>query len=579
MSFSNLKSKRQFKSSKSYVHASSGPTTTTPTHSTTQTPVQHDSGLLSTPAGLYKDLPAALEIRKSSDSGRGLWVREATLKGSVLLSVEPHSFVLSNHYLDSRCSACVGAAASSGLKRCMRCRKVWYCNAICQRNDWPLHKMECAALQRWAEAAPSDDLSVPSDAVRCLGRILWQTNLQGVDSTWSREIRAMQSHRKSIQPSAVEIHTHLAQSLVRYLGLSGPADFEEFGVKSTSDLVDVISRFITNAFALTSPSLTPLGVSVSPLVALTNHSCVPNAVAVFPRSGKTSKKEPVMHVVSLRDIGPNEEILTAYIDTTLPTPLRQAALMETYSFNCDCTLCKSPSRVDPRVAICCPKSCGGVCSMHAEENRRAACDKCYAEIADLEAVKDVAHIGQEALDKATVLQYKDYTKARQLTTNTIPILLSAGLAPSCHPLLALLKLHQSLLVTSFSLKLSQEILDESIRTAAKHFAGLSAIFDQGHPVRALALAELGKLLAVDEPSPSLQTGTFPPSGPTRLKTAYETLLRARNELLVGFGSDNDGGEVGQSVRESTVSLEKELGVWTTGIRNVLKDLPNVRETS
>lgn len=171
------------------------------------------------------------------------------------------------------------------------------------------------------------------------------------------------------------------------------------------------------------------------------------------------------------------------------------------------------------------------------------------------------------------VHFIDADKAKQLTTHMIPILVSAGLPPSCHPLLALLKLHPSLLVSSFSDGITQERLDESIRTTAKHVAGLSTVLEEGHPVRGVALAELGKLLAVDEPSPSSppQTTSFPPSGPTRLKIAYETLLKARKELLVGFGRENEGGEVGREVRESIVALEKELGVWTSGVRNVLED--------
>jgi len=61
-----------------------------------------------------------------------------------------------------------------------------------------------------------------------------------------------------------------------------------------------------NTFTLTSPCLTPIGISVSPLVALINHSCDPNAVVVFPRA--RGNIEPLMQVVALRDIGPNEEV-------------------------------------------------------------------------------------------------------------------------------------------------------------------------------------------------------------------------------------------------------------------------------
>lgn len=50
-------------------------------------------------------------------------------------------------------------------------------------------------------------------------------------------------------------------------------------------------------------------------------------------------------------------------------------------------------------------------------------------------------------------------------------------------------------------------------------------------------------------------------------------MKARDELVVGFGRENEGGEVGREVRESVVALEKELGVWTTGVRNALEDRP------
>ena len=172
----------------------------------------------------------------------------------------------------------------------------------------------------------------------------------------------------------------------------------------------------------------------------------------------------------------------------------------------------------------------------------------------------------------------DTPKAKQLTTNMIPILTAAGLTPSSHPLLAMLRLHLELLVGSFGESLSQELLDETIRTAAKYNAGLSNILHKGHPVRGVAIAELGKLLAVDEVAPAsqnsnvLSASVFPPSGPARLKLAHETLVRALEELLIGFGKSNGGGEVGTEVRKIVVKLEKEIGAWTLGVKNVLTDM-------
>jgi hypothetical protein len=157
----------------------------------------------------------------------------------------------------------------------------------------------------------------------------------------------------------------------------------------------------------------------------------------------------------------------------------------------------------------------------------------------------------------------------------IPILTSANVLPSSHPLLALTRLRQSLLLAVFPPNLTQDALDGLIRASSASVTGLTAVFPPGHPARALALAELGKLLAVDEPAPrpAGASSAFPPSGPARLRLACETLIRARDELLISFGERNDGGEVGREIREMVVRVERELGAWNQGVRNVIEDTP------
>ena len=156
----------------------------------------------------------------------------------------------------------------------------------------------------------------------------------------------------------------------------------------------------------------------------------------------------------------------------------------------------------------------------------------------------------------------------------IPILTSAKVLPSSHPLLALTRLRQSLLLAAFPPNLTQDALDELLRASSASVTGLTTVFPPGHPTRALALAELGKLLAVDEPAPRpAGASAFPPSGPARLRLACETLIRARDELLISFGDRNDGGEVGREIREMVVRVERELAAWNQGVRNVIEDMP------
>ena len=179
----------------------------------------------------------------------------------------------------------------------------------------------------------------------------------------------------------------------------------------------------------------------------------------------------------------------------------------------------------------------------------------------------------------------------------IPLLTHANFAPSSHPLLALQRLYQAHLVSTLNLpssdmqytavaghsftqeqKDAQARLDGAIRASYAVVLGLKDVLRTGHPVRALAVAELGKLLAADEPAPtfggesdsSLNNGLVV-SGAGRLRLALETLRQAHAELLIAFGISTGGGEVGKDIREMVVMLEKEMGIWTSGIGNVVRD--------
>ena len=118
------------------------------------------------------------------------------------------------------------------------------------------------------------------------------------------------------------------------------------------------------------------------------------------------------------------QVLTAYVDTTLPSSHRRRSLEETYNFVCKCTLCVSKPVPDPRESMWCPKHCGGVCPLPSEgiylcpilrigcpdelidSNTMARCVQCNAIVSSTEEISDGLRIGQEALDKANALQFR-----------------------------------------------------------------------------------------------------------------------------------------------------------------------------
>jgi len=115
---------------------------------------------------------------------------------------------------------------------------------------------------------------------------------------------------------------------------------------------------MTNAFTLTTPDLSPVGVALSPICALFNHSCAPNAVIVFPKVGDGMVAQAIADIAPGEEVGcecfpiSNPQVLTSYVDVSQPYAERQVEVRERYGFTCMCALCSQPETwVDPRWCV------------------------------------------------------------------------------------------------------------------------------------------------------------------------------------------------------------------------------------
>ncbi|KAG8773046.1 hypothetical protein FRC12_002762 [Ceratobasidium sp. 428] len=568
------------------------------------------------PAGCYPELALTppCELREGP-TGRGIWVRPKLPKeyipnpGARMMCAVPHVAALSTRYLGNTCSTChEEEKKGQPLKRCQRCRMILYCDQTCQKVDWPLHKFECPALAAHAERRAADTepvegdkpedsqakIPVPSETIRALGRLLWLQSREKPNSGKRKEFELMQSHRDKLIASSPQTasYTRLGHALAAYVshGEPSPEKLNALGIGSAKDIVDLLSKFSTNAHTLSTPTLTPIGVAISPVAALINHSCVPNCVIVFPKARKLPNQ---LEIIAIRPMNPGEELTTSYVDMALPTEHRQKILRERYMFECGCPFCqltmkmaKREDFVDGRRAVRCgSRNCEGFLPMPDLDNPKLLkiekkCLQCRSvSIIEPPAIADAIRIGEEGLEKAEALQFDDPEYAFKLTSNLLP-LVSRFFHVGAHPLLSMARLHLSLLIPQLESK--PEILDETIRAAARVAAGVSAIYPPNHPTRGIAYAELGKLLAVDEYVPpgkkplEATPSQLDPNanvvwvagddddvvrGFDRLRMAHHSLLSARKELMIGFGSINDGGAVGREVTELAKQLEREVAIW------------------
>ncbi|GAA5913058.1 hypothetical protein JCM6882_005550 [Rhodosporidiobolus microsporus] len=508
----------------------------------------------------HPDLPSSLEVRKLAGRGRGVVAKQAIPAGTTLLQTAPLLSVLDNRNLATHCSFCFRSQddtpTQKPLSQCSLCHIVQYCSAACQQADWKLHKVECKALR--GVAVSSGRRIVPDTPIRALGRLLWKKELEG-EKLWS-EIESLQSHREALSPEEQERFFQLSVALAQYVGSQDLVSKAVGG--SGRGMMDFCSRFTSNSFSLTSPSdVTNIGVSISPLTALFNHSCAPNAVVVFPSFPSPSQPRH-MEVIALRDIKPGDEVLTSYVDLALPGGERRRELKERYHFDCDCEECEpKEGRVDPREAVeCQEKGCGALIALPTQAasstTSSVSCSTCGT-VASYKDVYLAVDAAKQALADAEKVQYSDPKLATlhlqhlitSLTTSLSP---SPPLAASTYPLLPA---YQLLL----TLQLHSSLFSTAHFTALTAYRGASLLYPPSHPVLAVLLSTLARLETIPPPAEAGPAAEMAYWGdePRRAK-GIARVVRAIQEAEGAFGRKSGGGEMEKRLR--ALLRDQEEGV-------------------
>ncbi|XP_023059515.1 N-lysine methyltransferase SMYD2 isoform X3 [Piliocolobus tephrosceles] len=113
-----------------------------------------------------------LERFCSPGKGRGLRALQPFQVGDLLFSCPAYAYVLTVNERGNHCEYCF--ARKEGLSKCGRCKQAFYCNVECQKEDWPMHKLECSPMVVFGENWN------PSETVRLTARILAkQVNCNG----------------------------------------------------------------------------------------------------------------------------------------------------------------------------------------------------------------------------------------------------------------------------------------------------------------------------------------------------------------------------------------------------------------
>ncbi|KDE06515.1 hypothetical protein MVLG_03166 [Microbotryum lychnidis-dioicae p1A1 Lamole] len=502
----------------------------------------------------YTDLPSTLSIQVLPNRGRGMVSTTNITVGTTLLNTKPFLSLLDNANLRLRCSTChvneMEMNVKQALLQCSGCRVVRYCSKACQKSDWKDHKPECDAMNRWKvqgteRSTASKSSEFPDTRIRALARVLWKFDKEG---------KVAQDEFASLYAGDYlkdEITEENGSWLMSLNGFVTPAKLREH-IPSVEAWKKICAQYDLNSFALTTPYLDTVGVSISPLVALFNHSCQANAVIVFPSVPSPSKNPAYMRVVAIRPIKEGEEVVTSYVDPLLTRGRRRKELRERYGFECCCAVCEKVG-VDKRERVFCKngaKGCEGeiklLDSTQTELDPTYYCATCHPHPSSTLA----SQIEPLLTRVETYLLSPSFGQA----TDSIPLLellthLTKHLKPTSYPLPSLLQA----LLTSL---LDRTMFIEALGVANQLLVSLDEIhgFDHPHPTKSVVLAAIVKLRVASRDEGDVDKYWLDTRG---LYTTWDYAKRAVREVEKSFGK---GSRLGDEMRSMEATTQQAVGM-------------------
>lgn len=290
-------------------------------------------------------------------------------QGTVIHTEKPFVHILNSKLRADRCEHCFHNNFSKKLLKCSGCQYVYYCGRECQKESWPIHKIECANLRRISPR-------VVPDAARLLARLIIKLRNGGdmqkgfYTPTKFRKFKDLMSHYSDIKEdnTRMEHFTSLYGVLHEYLG--------ESMLPNTAELLGIYGRMCVNGFTILDSEMTSIGTGIYLGASIIDHSCKPNALAVFEGTTIYIRTTEVLPVFNW------SQVFISYTDVLNNPEDRQKELLVTYYFLCQCQICLDTNLVKDMHSAVCPNTiCNSLVDMtNIDETNATHCGECNENI-------------------------------------------------------------------------------------------------------------------------------------------------------------------------------------------------------
>ncbi|XP_066994320.2 histone-lysine N-methyltransferase SMYD3 [Anabrus simplex] len=387
--------------------------------------------------------------------------------GSILLTEKPFVCVLKSGLRNQRCDFCFKRA---NLLRCSACRYVYYCGRDCQKQGWTEHKYECPYLRQiFPRILP--------DAARVMSKIILKLQKGGdqergyYTSTNFRKFKDLMSHYTDLKQDSkrIEHFTSLCAVIMDFLG--------ESNLPNSAELMGIYGRMCVNGFNILDPEMVSIGTGIYLGASVIDHSCDPNAVAVFEGTTLHIRAVKPMPVLDWK------KVRITYIDLLNTPKARQAELQATYYFLCDCSRCLDAEELKLMDSLQCPSvNCHQPIPVHQDDNDNPlTCSKCGQEIKNdtLKEYQEVQEFTIQQLEKMKEIAYLDVCK---LCLNK-----QQGLFHQCN------LLHVKVLDMAFESSIELGLWEQAKEMGQELVQGYRQYYGDCHPLTGIFYLKLGKI--------------------------------------------------------------------------------------
>ena len=135
-------------------------------------------GLVRAMAGEVQE-DSKVKVCRYPGKGNGLQNELSLEAGTSIVDEKPVAYIVCKEKREIRCAYCLGPSpslkAESGnpsiqslLRKCSKCKFVYYCGTTCQKKDWSVHKQECKNIIKVQPKRPPDICLLASRLVTVL---------------------------------------------------------------------------------------------------------------------------------------------------------------------------------------------------------------------------------------------------------------------------------------------------------------------------------------------------------------------------------------------------------------------------